>query len=382
MIFLFVGCGRKSQNLNSEIKNSDNNEMSQSLQNGFVFSTEYQVEDYYNGYFVVSKLQQKLWGVIDDKGNEVIPLKYSSLEIYNRDEIEDGREEELIFEAIYDKDMYLLDVNGKEYDSYDLSIKPYLGENKSERKYYRREDTGIVFLDSSKKELNSIEAKKGSLEAYYQLTDNYFLIIENRGVRWYYIYLYDLKGNVVWEQGCEEYRIRKFDDNVILCCRNTRDDFYSMNSDGKWEEVEGYYSDSIGIHKGKKVSGYNYTLGQDDNILLKSEKVSNAENSTYNIYKLVNKSGEPINNKQYFKCYNLDDKYFFLQNEDGGVTIINYNGDMLNTDNSFTWEDSNEGYPDYMGKSIYYDKVYGDKNAIYIVRESDNKNDIYRYTIK
>ena len=39
-------------------------------------TTDYKVEDYCNGYFIVSKMDGRLFGVINSKGKEVIPLKY------------------------------------------------------------------------------------------------------------------------------------------------------------------------------------------------------------------------------------------------------------------------------------------------------------------
>ena len=38
-------------------------------------TTDYKVEDYCNGYFIVSKMDGRLFGVINSKGKEVIPLK-------------------------------------------------------------------------------------------------------------------------------------------------------------------------------------------------------------------------------------------------------------------------------------------------------------------
>lgn len=42
-------------------------------------TTDYKVEDYCNGYFIVSKMDGRLFGVINSKGKEVIPLKYDEV---------------------------------------------------------------------------------------------------------------------------------------------------------------------------------------------------------------------------------------------------------------------------------------------------------------
>lgn len=43
------------------------------------FSTEYTIENAKDGYFIVSKLDGALYGVLDSKGNEVLPLEYDRM---------------------------------------------------------------------------------------------------------------------------------------------------------------------------------------------------------------------------------------------------------------------------------------------------------------
>lgn len=53
------------------------NEESEMTSNGF--STEYTIENAKDGYFIVSKLDGALYGLLDSYGNEVIPLEYDSI---------------------------------------------------------------------------------------------------------------------------------------------------------------------------------------------------------------------------------------------------------------------------------------------------------------
>lgn len=64
-----TGCGNDNQELS----------YSGSQKNGKLFTTEYTIEDYHNGRFIVSKLDGELFGVLDMKGKEIIPVKYDSL---------------------------------------------------------------------------------------------------------------------------------------------------------------------------------------------------------------------------------------------------------------------------------------------------------------
>lgn len=100
-------------------------------------TTDYKVEDYCNGYFIVSKMDGRLFGVINSKGKEVIPLKYDEVSFYNRQEVEQQGADTLLFQVSYQDEDYLLDTEGKEFDS-EMEIKPLLGKIDSSIKYYSR----------------------------------------------------------------------------------------------------------------------------------------------------------------------------------------------------------------------------------------------------
>lgn len=107
-------------------------------------TTDYKVEDYCNGYFIVSKMDGRLFGVINSKGKEVIPLKYDEVSFYNRQEVEQQGADTLLFQVGYQDEEYLLDTNGKEYNSV-IEIKPLLGDADDNIKYYSRPlDTSYV----------------------------------------------------------------------------------------------------------------------------------------------------------------------------------------------------------------------------------------------
>lgn len=80
------GCGGNTDdtsNTENTVKNvetktnNENNEENKIDKLSFV--TEYKIEDAKDGYFIVSKLDGKLYGLIDSKGKEVIPLEYDNI---------------------------------------------------------------------------------------------------------------------------------------------------------------------------------------------------------------------------------------------------------------------------------------------------------------
>ena len=89
------------------------------------------------------------------------------------------------------------------------------------------------------------------------------------------------------------------------------------------------------------------------------------------------------NNLAYDKYINISrhEYIILLLNENQGVTMVNSEGKVVKDLEDFEWKDSESSEPDYLGKCIYYDDVFGAKDALYIVRENGEKNDVYRISI-
>lgn len=89
--FSMSGCGEennqeegnvesKTQNNIETVTEEKNNENSRHNDNSSTgFFTEYTVEDAKDGYFVVSKLDGDLFGMLDSYGNEILPLEYDHI---------------------------------------------------------------------------------------------------------------------------------------------------------------------------------------------------------------------------------------------------------------------------------------------------------------
>lgn len=402
LCFLSVGCSsneKEDSNVKKDIvedasQEQDNvleEDTEEELKNGYQFSTEYSIEDYCHGYFIVSKMEGMLYGVIDIQGNEVIPLEYDAIEFYNKDEVEDKREEEVIFLVEYEGENNLINdlneiVNINGIVSRNV-IAPYLGEADEEICYYYIQPLGksiydsfgkligeqskIVFLNQDEQEVGKYESEY-YIEDYFQLTSEYYIICEHKDVGSYYLYLCDKYNNVLWkEYSMEKAEIKAYDDMVVLSIHlgGGYYDFYSMSIDGTWEQTSNYYHDDIGIHKGLDNDMW-FTLGKNDDIYIYKSN---------NTYKLTYSDGTALYEERYFAVDNIEHKYFFLKNANEEVYAIDVEGNMIAELGVFELYE-NKAAPYFEGQSLYWDKVYAGDDALYIVRASNNGYDVYRFS--
>lgn len=366
-----IACNNDINSNQTSIKETENSKS----KNELIFSTEYQIEDYCDGYFIVSKLQQNLWGVIDENGEEIIPLKYKIIEFANKEEVMDGRNDKLYFNVTENNITKHLNLNGELGGS--CEFKPLLGTNTDERKIYSKSSTSVHLFKSNNKNdyICSYDIDEGYLIDYYQITSDYAFLVAEKENSSKEVYLKDKAGNTIWKKSCQNFKARKVDNLVIARFYSLREEeFYAMDIDGNWYSVTDYHYDELGIHKGAKSSGklVDYTLGENDDIYI--------ERNANSIYKIKDENGNNLGYDIYLQCQKHDN-IFLLQNENSSVTMLNSKGQIKNDLENFTWTDSSDSEPEFMGKCIYYDTVFGSNDALYIVRENQNKNDVYKITI-
>lgn len=333
-------------------------------------TTDYKVEDYCNGYFIVSKMDGRLFGVINSKGKEVIPLKYDEVSFYNRQEVEQQGADTLLFQASYQDEDYLLDTEGKEFDS-EMEIKPLLGKIDSSIKYYSRPlnmkyvdkeyTNGDVEYASGNGEINFYDKNKSKVGTfstgypiieYYQLTKDYYLIDSYEGINDYHVYLNNKDNTTIWDGYAISHslRVNIIDNNVLISVNTPGDEkIYCLASDGSISEVTGYYTDYTGIHKGQSENRPRYTIGKDDNIKIKS----------YDDTWLLEGDDIEICNDRYFALDPISSegsvcRYFFLKNSDSKVVLLDADANIIDTNDLFTW--GNDYEPSLKGSCISDDK--------------------------
>lgn len=130
MAVTISACGNKtSQTENEDIQKSDTvnadtyeqgeesaeaeKKDSDAVENGdIIFETEYKIEDYCDGAFIVSKSDGLLYGVLNMKGEEILPVEYDNIYFINDDEVKSGENANVYILTTYEDKKEVYDVKG------------------------------------------------------------------------------------------------------------------------------------------------------------------------------------------------------------------------------------------------------------------------------
>lgn len=151
-----------------------------------------------------------------------------------------------MFQASYQDEDYLLDTEGKEFDS-EMEIKPLLGKIDSSIKYYSRPlnmkyvdkeyTNGDVEYASGNGEINFYDKNKSKVGTfstgypiieYYQLTKDYYLIDSYEGINDYHVYLNNKDNTTIWDGYAISHslRVNIIDNNVLISVNTPGDEKY------------------------------------------------------------------------------------------------------------------------------------------------------------
>lgn len=199
------------------------------FKNGLIFSTEYDIEDYCGGYFIVSKNDGLLYGVLDINGEEWIPCEYDEISFLNGNEYIDGKNDVLFMKLRYENLYTVMNDSGKvildqvggtslEYADYEI------GDGSTESAAFvveyslGEQDKGIRLYDQNGNALLEVEHNGVTMfEFETMISEGFFLAYSNlisadsRSVSDSpKVYLYDMQGTIVnqWRPPCyvDKYR--------------------------------------------------------------------------------------------------------------------------------------------------------------------------------
>lgn len=120
IILSLCACGNNNAESTQTNPSIDNNPDSNiedvvSTRSGeILFSTPYMVEDYVENAIIVSKNDQLLYGVLDNNGNEIIPIKYDEIDFINKENYINGIDDELYFLVRYEGVSSVLNIKAEE----------------------------------------------------------------------------------------------------------------------------------------------------------------------------------------------------------------------------------------------------------------------------
>lgn len=366
--------------------------------NGFVFSTQYTIEDYCHGCYIVSKNNGLLKGVLDKDGKEILPVKYDDIWFLNADALKDGKQENLYIQTKYENDYTVIDETGKKILDKKVICADYWFETTSENSYYfvevdteddymihfYREDGSLLssgdylcFKDERSFDLVSIS------DEIWISDNNYILNICLTYEKSYLSYYSDLY-TILFDKNHQ--MIKKWD-NVSLVGKeilNNNFTFYIKDSDeylsysidnaGNFMENGVFQENENSLYTIADVYSYKNVLMKKDSLVIDlTESSTLGKNNDIRLYKsnntwkLVDSKGVPLYEDRYYECIKSKDCYF-LMNEDNQMCLIDRDGNLL-IDYEYLMYDGEKIY--FMGKVLGYDNFWVGDDGVSIVFDSE-----------
>ena len=379
-----VSCG-KAETVSSQTKKpiseSKDNNTYISFKN---LSIPYEVIDYVENCIIVSKNNGLLYGIVDNEGNEVVPVKYDELEFLNKEAYIRGEVEEIYLVARFEDEKSVLDKNGT------IILKNKKDEQCDEHK--------ISFLDYEHTPIFSestpmFAVRKNTIEAGVRTNcENVF---------------YNKKGEELYKTDAVNFRFfnekfslsMKGSENKLLDHTgkviNTLNGTHATDiySDGK------FYVGFLEVSATEESTGTVVILDSNANILetkkfdyLKdyqayiSEIEPNKSKEFYNLYKsndtykMEDLKGNPIYLERYYKkCYPAGKhSCVFLTDENDSVCVFGYHGKIYIEAGELFLKNKNVYLKTQNGdKEI--DAVHEGMQSIIVVINNSENTEIYFY---
>ncbi len=382
LCFCFSGCNKDDT---SENTNLVENVTENKVKNGdIVFSTEYRIEDYREGCFIVSKSDGLLYGVLDDEGNEIISLKYDNIEFLDANTI--NRENQfLVIE--YEGEKKIINSKGEIVIDKDINIIQYKLPIKYDENtpcfIYRDGGKMILYKENGDIVLERDYGKHDETAINF-ISDKYF-VVSQTDINWESqskaeisgggVTLYDMEGEKInsWDN-CNMFNRLFIDGDKVFFYVASENAYHKkiVDKDGNVEEDENIYGMKE-LENAIKADLYpNYTeeintdkdtYGLENGILYKSNKT----------WKLTDEYGKAIYDERYYDCKEINGCYL-LKNEDNEICLISSKGIKL-IDYGHLTKKVNEIY--FMNTELTEKTLFASAEKVYILVENNGKTDVY-----
>lgn len=373
------------------------NEQQEQLVTNSSLSTDYHIEDYENGYLIISKSDGLLFGVIDRNNNTILPVEYDEISFVDSN----GNTDKQYFCARYENQYTLFDEQGTKLiensiypiDSVNYEIAP---SDNMPLLFYTKptaeqtlDFSELIFynengsIKSNIKLENGISSKPLLLSTEY-VNENFFIMtitaFQSTNPNATLTYMYDYDGKV----------LKKWKKSSISHC-NTRgdseNDYYVYIQNLGTKKVDKVYIDSNGNCK----SVDHYTANEFQHEYMENQQAStpidvyylgtNNENVIYksnDTWKYESKTGTPIYDTRYYSCKSFD-KSYLLSNENNDVCVITQNGKKVIDYGSITY-DGDENYS-YNGTTLdSYNNFFSDNSSVCIVTKEDGLEEAHFFS--
>ncbi|MBQ2967643.1 MAG: hypothetical protein IJE10_05945 [Clostridia bacterium] len=353
---------------------------------GKLFTTEYDIEDYCENAIIVSKTDGKVYGLLDNKGKEILPVDYDDLDFVNKDEYVTSEHENLYLKAEREEFEMILDVKGNEIlkstgHLYDLSFEL---DNDAD------DNTPFFYESIMSSDKNTIEKYK-----FYNKNGDFLSGVDRHvklgGTIWLSNKCYiewSFADMVVYNYKGEE--MHRFDKGLGYKVKSG--DLFNMYllSNAEEKDLEEVIIDADGNIKSKgNIITFNEYLSKYSAITAENKK-ENKSKKPYNLYgsnstmKLEDWDGNTLYEERYFDSLSPsgENDCVGLTNEDNQLCIVGRNGVKYIDFGLLEYNEDEEKV--YMvnkeEEKTEVKVIHEGKNSIIIPIESETGFDIYYYS--
>lgn len=345
---------------------------------GILFTTEYSINDYVENAIIVSKNDGLLYGLLNDKGSEVIPIKYDNLEFMNKDNYLNEKNDSIFVLADYENKNIVLDINGKilKESEQKIGFIDYKTEFKTYDTmpfFYEITENEYIFYDKNfnilKQTPKQFEYEK-SINSLRFISDKCFICADKSGMG---MLLCDFDGNVLkhFEGYTQNVSTDKKTNNCILLFNYFQNEkkYYQVTIDANGTVIEEKEIESFERLMPSKTRG-------------NADKYSLYESN--GTWKLEDLNGNTLYDERYYAAFTMDgaNNCYCLKNEDNQVIVINRNGKMC-IDYGVLETTNNESCNMLINNSSKkVTGVFEGKYGIIILTKADMGYDIYYFRAK
>lgn len=360
---------------------NDEGEDSGRYQGEIVLETEYEVRDYCKGYFIVSKNDGLLYGLMDIYGNEIIPIQYDMMDFHNKEHVINERSKNLYLCVRYENQYYIGDTSAKLlFDGYASVIDFESGQPDADSAYWNSDDSSNKIYRIYKEDttlLQEIDYSEGSELHMVWLSPDYYIASISKGGSSCNIYIYDKNANAIMQWNDVELLDHKVNDDgsyyLYLYEGEGIYTKYSLSKNGDVDLLKSMDRDESKEERANDIGPQpprnEWLLGKDHSIKLYRS------NGTY---KLVDQDGNALYDQRYYKCFQTWQSYI-LNNEDNQSCLINQNGKLV-IDYGWLEADPEQWYISFLGYEIGIDCILDGGSEVAIVVRRDGISSIYMFS--
>jgi len=345
---------------------------------GKLFTTQYDVVDYCEDAIIVGKSDGKVYGLLDNKGKEILPLNYDDLDFLNKDAYIEGTDDTLYLRAEYEGEYTVFNTKGKQVMTSPESIcaERYIIPSADPDKgpFFEEHADKSYRIYNKVGELIGECAERGWAGSPYYISDRVYCTIDrvNREVA-----TFDYAGNLIASLSEDGFDKVETENGLIVYTGEVKSLYVIDN-------LKKYVIDADGnITFVKRLDSW--TDYMDDE---KAERESNNNKKPYNLYqsnstwKLEDLNGQPLYVERYFEQLNPpgENDCIALTNEDDQLCIFSRNGVKLVDFGVLEYHEKDEEVLLTIDEEAFeVTAIHEGKNSVLIPIKGEEGNILYCY---